>query len=182
MRSSQVWSASGTNNSRFRHQNAWAEYTLYEMKSRLRAGRFTPTSNGFGIGRIFGVQITPESALYKKTGVAVVTGVADTTSVIEIHQSGILLLSTTVPPGPFTLTDFSLQNTHTELKITQTGSDSSIRQYTIPSGSYLRGGSTIAPGIAWGAWAMGSRRLQRTPTCGNVISWLASTSPFRGPD
>lgn len=150
VRSSQTWSRSDDDATRFRHQSAWAERTLYGMKSRLRTGRFTLSGNGLGVGRILGLQVTPETALYKNVGVAVVTGIADSSSVIEIRQSGVLLHSTTVPPGPFTLNDFSLLNTHTDLQITQVGSDGHQQQYTIPFSAYLTGGSTVTPGIAWG--------------------------------
>lgn len=150
VRSNQIWSRSDNDATRFRHQSAWAERTLYGIKSRLRTGRFTLTGNTLGVGRILGLQLTPETALYKNVGAAAVMGVADSSSVIEIRQSGVLLYSTTVPPGPFILNDFSLLNTHTELQLTQVGSDGNRHQYTIPSGAYLTGASTVMPGIAFG--------------------------------
>ena len=67
VRSNQSWSMSDSDDLRFRHQNVWAERTLYNIKSRLKAGRFIPTGNGLGVGRILGLQLTPESALYKST-------------------------------------------------------------------------------------------------------------------
>ncbi|RWR02290.1 hypothetical protein ED28_07880 [[Pantoea] beijingensis] len=149
VRSSQSWNQF-SESGRFRHQSAWAQHTLYNAKSLLRIGRFTLTGSGLGVGRIQGVQMTPEAALYKNAGAAVVSGIADTPSVIEIRQQNILLYSTTVPSGPFNLKGFSLLNAHTDLHVTQTGTDGKSRQYTVPFAAYLTNGTTVTSGIAWG--------------------------------
>lgn len=149
VRSNQTWNQF-SHATRFQHQSAWVQRTLYDFKSQLRAGRFALTGSGVSVGRIQGVQLTPEAALYKNAGAAVVTGIAATPSVVEIRQQGVLLYSTTVPDGPFTLKGFALLNTRSDLQITQIGSDGNRRQYTIPAAAYLTGGSTVTPGVAWG--------------------------------
>lgn len=149
VRSNQNWLRSD-DSVRFRHQSLWAEKTLYDYKSRFRAGLFTLGAGTSGVGRILGAQLTPETALYKDSGAAVVSSIADSPSAIEIRQSGVLLYSTTVPAGPFTIRHFSLLNTHTDLHVMQTGSDGRQREYTVPAAAYLAGGSTVTPGVSFG--------------------------------
>lgn len=149
VRSSQDWTHSD-DTVRFRHHSLWAERTLYDLKTRFRTGLFTLSGNTLGVGRILGAQFTPENALYKNSGVAVVTGIAGTPSVVEIRQSGVLLNSTTVPAGPFTLSNFALLNTHTDLQVNMTGSDGLRQEYSVPAPAYMAGGSRVTPGMAWG--------------------------------
>lgn len=149
VRSSQDWTHSD-DTLRFRHHSLWAERTFYNLKSRFRTGLFTLSGSTLGVGRILGAQLTPENALYKNSGVAVVTGIAGTPSVVEIRQSGVLLNSTTVPAGPFTLSNFSLLNTHTDLQVNLAGSDGVRQEYSVPAAAYMAGGHRVTPGMAWG--------------------------------
>lgn len=162
VRSNQNWTRS-EDSLRFQHQSLWAERTLYNLKSRMRTGLFTLNGSTLGVGKILGVQMTPESALFSNTGVAVVSSIADTPSVIEIRQSGVLLYSTTVPSGPFTLSNFSLLDTHTDLQVTQTGSDGAHHQYSIPAAAYMTGGSRVTPGMSWGLGRWEQEGYQQHP-------------------
>lgn len=149
VRSTQNWS-DFSEGSEFRHQNAWVQKTLYDHKSVLQAGRINLAVGATGGGRVLGMQVTPETALYGKAGAAVVTGIADDTSVVEIRQQNVLLHRTSVPQGPFALRGFTLLNLTSDLVVTVVNSDGSRREYSVPPAVYRTGESTVRPGLSWG--------------------------------
>ncbi|MCM7588017.1 fimbria/pilus outer membrane usher protein [Enterobacter chuandaensis] len=149
VRSTQNWS-DFSEGSEFRHQNAWVQKTLYDHKSVLQAGRINLSVGTTGGGRVLGMQVTPEAALYGKPGAAVVTGIADDTSVVEIRQQNVLLHRTSVPQGPFALRGFTLLNLTSDLVVTVVNSDGSQREYSVPPTVYRTGESTVRPGLSWG--------------------------------
>lgn len=132
------------------YQNAYARRTFTGLKSTLQVGQ-VPLSGGlFGIGQVIGFQMTPEQGLYAGQGTAVVTGIADGPSVVEIRQLGVPVYHTTVPAGPFSLSGFSLLNTRTDLTVAVKGADGSSRSYIVPASAYARDGATVTPGVSWG--------------------------------
>ena len=132
------------------YQNAYAQRTFAGLKSTLQVGQ-VPLSGGlFGIGQVIGFQMTPEQALYQGRGAAVVSGIADGPSVVEIRQLGVPIFHTTVPAGPFNLSGFSLLNTRTDLTVSVNGSDGSKRSFVVPASAYAREGASVTPGVSWG--------------------------------
>lgn len=145
------------------YQNAYAQRTFMNLKSTLQVGQ-VPLSGGlFGIGQVIGFQMTPEQALYPGQGAAVVTGIADTPSVVEIRQLGVPVYHTTVPAGPFNLSGFSLLNTRTDLTVAVKGADGSSRSYIVPASAYARDGATVTPGVSWGMGRYDQRGSDKKP-------------------
>ncbi len=145
------------------YQNAYAQRTFARLKSTLQVGQ-VPLSGGlFGIGQVIGFQMTPEQALYAGRGAAVVTGIADGPSVVEVRQLGIPVYHTTVPAGPFSLSGFSLLNTRTDLTVTVSGTDGSQRSFIVPASAYARDGATITPGVSWGMGRYDQKGADKKP-------------------
>lgn len=145
------------------YQNAWAQRTFTALKSTLQVGQVPLSGGMFGIGQVIGFQMTPEQRLYAGRGTAVVSGIADGPSVVEIRQLGVPVYHTTVPAGPFNLSGFSLLNTRTDLTVTVNGADGSVRSYVVPASAYARDGATVTPGVSWGVGRYDQKGVDRNP-------------------
>ncbi|WP_039031609.1 fimbrial biogenesis usher protein [Leclercia adecarboxylata] len=91
-----------------------------------------------GVG-LYGMTFTPEDALEAPEGRIKVSGIANTSQArVEVRQQGILIHSTLVPVGPFTLTDISLRNYTSDLNVTVIENDGNKHSYAVPSTLYLQ--------------------------------------------
>lgn len=134
------------------HQAAYAQRSFTESKKVLQAGQVSLSNSMFGTGQVLGFQMFPEAALQgNRGGPGLVEGIADSQSVVEVRQSGVLVYSTTVPAGPFRLQGFSLLNTRSNLEVSLTGSGGERRQFTVPASALLLNGTAVAPGLSFGA-------------------------------
>lgn len=149
-------------------QNAYAQRTFTSLKSTLTAGQIPLSGGLFGVGQVLGFQMSPEQGLYGGDGAAVVTGIANSPSVVEIRQLNIPIYHTTVPAGPFSLTGFNLLNTRNDLMVSVTGTDGSVQQYTVPSSSYARAGAVVTPGTTWGIGRYDQRGATSHPLVGVI--------------
>lgn len=103
-------------------------------------------------GWVLGFQVFPETALQgNQGGAGLVEGFADSQSVVEVRQSGVMIYSTTVPAGPFRLQGLLLLNTGSDLEVTVTDSRAGKRQFVVPASAFLLNGSAVAPGLSFGA-------------------------------
>lgn len=119
----------------FYSQGVWAQRTWAAARKVMQAGQISMNN----AGQVLGVQFMPESALQlQDSGPALVEGIADTQSVVEVRQAQVLLYSTTVPAGPFTLRGFRMLNTRTDLQVKMTGSDGNVREFTVPASAFLQ--------------------------------------------
>lgn len=154
----------------FQHQSAYLQRTFSGRKEVLQAGKIILANSLFGAGQVLGFQFFPEQALLsQEQSAALVEGVADTQSVVEVRQSGVLLFSSTIPAGPFRLQGFSLLNTRSDLAVTLTGIDGSKRQFTVPASVFLLSGGLVAKGLSFGIG-----KIQQTGT--PISPWLATAS------
>lgn len=144
-------------------QNAYASRTFTGLKSTVDIGQIPLAGGLFSVGQVRGLQVTPERALYGDSGPAVVTGIANGPSVVEIRQLGVPVYHTSVPAGPFSLSRFSLLNTRTDLSVTVTGADGSRQRYLVPASAYVREGAAAAPGVAWGIGRYAGRGAEKKP-------------------
>lgn len=150
VRSRQTFSQlNGENN--VRHQAAYAQRTFTQFKKVLQAGQISLSNSMFGTGQVIGFQVFPEIALQDNSkGPALVEGIADTQSVVEVRQSGVLVHSTTVPAGRFRLQGFQLLNTRSDLVVTVLSNDGSKREFVVPASALLQSGSSVVPGVSFG--------------------------------
>lgn len=133
------------------HQAAFVQRSFVSVSKVLQAGQISLSNSLFGTGQVLGFQMFPELALTSRfEGAGFVEGIADTHSVVEIHQSGVLVYSTSVPAGPFRLQNFSLLNTHTDLDVTLIGSLGKQQRFIVPASTLLTRAASVSPGLSFG--------------------------------
>ncbi|HBA8456101.1 TPA: fimbria/pilus outer membrane usher protein [Serratia marcescens] len=159
------------------HQAAYAQRSFVGIKKVLQAGQVSLSNSLFGTGQVLGFQLFPESALMSgQSGAGLVEGVAQSQSVVEVRQSGVLVYSTAVPAGPFRLQGFSLLNTRTDLMVTLTDSNGEMRQFIVPAATLLARAPLISPGLSFGAGKL-EQQYGKAPLLGTVASGWQLT-PF----
>ncbi|WP_372507312.1 fimbria/pilus outer membrane usher protein [Serratia ureilytica] len=160
------------------HQAAYAQRSFTESKKVLQAGQVSLSNSMFGAGQVLGFQMFPEAALPgNRGGPGLVEGIADSQSVVEVRQSGVLVYSSTVPAGPFRLQGFSLLNTRSDLDVTVTGSGGEKRQFRVPASALLLNGTAVAPGLSFGAGKLEQQGSSEAPVLGTIANGWA-LSPF----
>lgn len=153
---------------RTNHQAAYAQRSFIGIKKVLQAGQVSLSNSLFGTGQVLGFQMFPESALTSgQGGAGLVEGVAQTQSVVEVRQSGVLVYSTAVPAGPFQLEGFPLLNTRTDLEVTLTGSNGEIRKFIVPAATLLARAPLVSPGLSFGAGRL-EQQDGKAPLLGTV--------------
>ena len=131
---------------RFDSQGIWAQRSWSRIRKVMQLGQI----NMSNAGRVLGVQFTPEDALLiRDHSPALVEGIADSQSVVEIRQANVLLYSTTVPAGPYSLSHFRMLNTRTDLVVKVTNSEGTEREFVVPASTFLQRNLT-APELAFG--------------------------------
>ncbi|MHB2092356.1 fimbria/pilus outer membrane usher protein [Pantoea dispersa] len=151
------------------HQGAYAQRSFTQTKQVLQVGQINLQNSLFGTGQVLGVQLFPELGLEKRGGAGLVEGIANSASVVEVRQAGVLVYSTSVPAGPFKLQGFSLLNTRNDLQVTLTDTQGNKQEFVVPAAS-LPMSSGSAPGLSIGVGKM-------TQLAGNAGSpWVATLS------
>ncbi|MFP0195010.1 fimbria/pilus outer membrane usher protein [Pseudomonas sp. PHC1] len=173
IRSRQTFTRFNGENS-MRHQAAYAQRSFTTSKQVLQTGQVGLSNSMFGAGQVLGFQVFPEAALRgNKGGPALVEGFADSQSVVEVRQSGVLVHSTTVPAGPFRLQGFPLLNTRSDLEVTLTGTTGEQRRFTVPASALLLNGNAIAPGLSFGAGKLDQQGSSESPMLATIANgWV----------
>ncbi|MEB0043840.1 MULTISPECIES: fimbria/pilus outer membrane usher protein [unclassified Pseudomonas] len=133
--------------------------TLYTQASRtwepyaanVQLGQLNMSSTLFAGGPFTGLQITPETALDKRNGEGlgvgtVVEGLAYSPSRIEVRQSGVVIYTTLVPGGPFTLRDLPLISHQLDLEVTIFEEGGERRQWRVSPGNFRPANLGVAAG------------------------------------
>ncbi|CCG88531.1 fimbria/pilus outer membrane usher protein [Erwinia piriflorinigrans] len=154
---------------RIDRQGVWAQRTWAAARKVMQAGQI----NMSNAGQVLGVQFFPENALMQQDkGPALVEGIAETQSVVEVRQAQVLLYSTTVPAGPFSLRGFRLLNTRTDLQVKVTGSGEIVREFTVPASAFLRG-NLSTPGLSFGVGRPDQSGIASKPLLATVSGGIA---------
>lgn len=165
--------------SRLNHHAAYAQRSFTGIKKVLQAGQVSLSNSLFGTGQVLGFQMFPEQALMSGAGGAgLVEGIAQTPSVVEVRQSGVLVYTTTVPSGPFRLQNFPVLNTRTDLTVTMTGSEGTKQTFVVPAAALMAQGPSVSPGLSFGA-GRPEQQGGRSPMLGTAATGWQIT-PFTG--
>lgn len=128
---------------RFNPLYTYAQRTLPSYRSVVQAGEININSPVFAGAPITGLQVVPETALQDETGSgAVVEGIAQSQATVEVRQAGVLVYTTLVPEGPFSLTGIPLLNTGTDLDVTVRETNGAERHFVVPAASFR---TTVRP-------------------------------------
>lgn len=123
----------------------YLQRTLINWKATMKAGEVSLNNRLLEGSSIYGIELAPEDALSEHADAVQVTGIASTAQArVEIRQQGILVYSTLVPAGPFTLTDIPLRNYTSDLNVTVQETDGTQRSFNVPATLYGRNPGTPA--------------------------------------
>lgn len=124
----------------FNHLDAYVQRSLPQVKKVLQMGKFNISGSMFDAPQLLGAQVFPETALLEEAGNrAVVEGIAEGEARVEVRQGGLLIHSTIVPPGPFTLTGLQLNNANIDLQVRVIEAGGVPRSFVVPASSFAVG-------------------------------------------
>lgn len=114
--------------------NVYLERDIRALRSRVRFGEVYTEGELFDSVPVrgFSLQTNAEMLSYaERSFVPVISGFARSYAVIRIRQNGRVLYQTTVPPGPWSLTDLPTFGTEGDLQVVTTESDGTETVETI---------------------------------------------------
>lgn len=132
---------------RTEHLYAYAQRDIAALQSTFQVGQLSSNNPLFSGIQLSGVQFSPDGQSRAPAGSnnAVVEGLAQSQSRIEVRQSGVLIHSTLVPEGPFRLTGLSLLNGTSDLEVSVIDVRGARRSFVVPAASFA-GAAPAAPG------------------------------------
>jgi outer membrane usher protein FimD/PapC len=133
---------------RTEHLYAYAQRDIAALQSTFQVGQLSSNNPLFGGIQLSGVQFSPDGQSRAPAGSnnAVVEGLAQSQSRIEVRQSGVLIHSTLVPEGPFRLTGLPLLNGTSDLEVSVIDVRGAKRSFVVPAASFA-GAVPAAPVI-----------------------------------
>lgn len=133
--------------SRNEHLYAYAQKDIAALQSTFQVGQLSSSNPLFGGIQLSGVQFSPDGLSRAPAGGnnAVVEGLAQSQSRVEVRQSGVLIHSTLVPEGPFRLTGLPLLNGTSDLEVSLIDVRGARRNFVVPAASFA-GAAPAAPG------------------------------------
>jgi outer membrane usher protein FimD/PapC len=140
LRSEQYYTGSSTRgitSNQMRWGTAYLQKTFEDQRQVLQVGRITSQNPLFAAIPIVGAQWFPEGALWTQQASFPITGVASTRAQVEIRQNNMLLYTTVVPPGPFAISDYPLQNRGADLQVRVIEATGIEQAFTVPAASLL---------------------------------------------
>lgn len=157
----------------FDNAYAYAQKTLVDRKQLLQAGQINFSNNLLSGASIDGIQLIPQTALSSRGEGVQVRGIARADqSRVEVRQNGILIYSTLVPTGPFTLTELPVLNTTSDLQLTVITPGGQQEAYTVTAASFR----SLVP-KAPETWSLALGRLRADSVSQDYQrSWVASLS------
>ncbi len=131
------------------HVYGYVQKSFAESRSTFQAGQITTQGFLFGGVPISGAQWAPEQSLVTRRGTDGLdfSGIAQTQARVEVWQNGLLIHSTVVPPGPFTVPDvMPLRRAGVDLELRVIESDGRQSQYRV-SGATALANSIVPQGL-----------------------------------
>ncbi|MEB0044368.1 MULTISPECIES: fimbria/pilus outer membrane usher protein [unclassified Pseudomonas] len=135
--------------SRTTHLDAYAQRTFTQQQAVFQAGQINLYNPVLAGAQITGVQVFTEQALQEQAQGATISGIADSPAQVEVRQNGVLIHSTVVPAGPFSLTDVRRLNSRSDVEVTVKQTAGGERRFTVPAA--MLGLSLPAAGYSVGA-------------------------------
>ena len=141
---------------RFETLYTQASKTWERFDAHIQLGQLNMRSPLFSTGPFTGVQIFPENALSAGAdglgGGSLVHGLAYSTARVEVRQSAIVIYTTLVPAGPFTLRDLPLISDRVDLEVSVFEENGERRDFHVPAADVrpVRLGAVSSYGLAAG--------------------------------
>jgi len=116
----------------------YARRDIAQWQAQLTLGDSFTTGEMFDSVGVRGVQLSTDDRMVPESqrGYApTVRGVAETNARVSIRQNGMLLLETTVTPGPFVIDDLYATGYGGDLTVTVVEADGRVREFQVPYAS-----------------------------------------------
>lgn len=151
LRSRQSYTAMAES-TRFEHLYAYGMRTLEDEETSLQVGQLNLASPLFAGDSFTGVQLLPERAFTQlrnaqKGASGQVEGVAYSAARIEVRQNGVLIFTTMVPGGPFTLRALPLLSQQLDVEVSVHEEDGQVRHFRVPAASLQEGRFDVPGGF-----------------------------------
>lgn len=139
LRSRQSYTAQ-SDDARFEHLYAYGMRTLEDYEVSVQVGQLNMASPLFSGESFLGLQIQPEGAFAQLRAAergagSRVEGIAYSAARIEVRQNGVMIYTTMVPSGPFTLRELPLLSHSLDLEVTVHEQDGQQRRFRVPAAS-----------------------------------------------
>lgn len=156
---------SDNGDTRAEHLYAYAQRDIALLKSTFQVGQLSTNNPLFGGIQLSGVQFSPDGQSRVSAGNnnAVVEGLAQSQSRIEVRQSGVLIHTTLVPEGPFRLTGLPLLNGTSDLDVTVIDVRGGRRSFAVPAASFA-GAAPAARGYYFSLGKVRENTVEAGPT------------------
>ncbi|GAB7527685.1 fimbrial biogenesis outer membrane usher protein [Pseudomonas sp. 3A(2025)] len=119
--------------SSFRSNRTFAQRDITALKSQLTVGETFSDGQVFDSVRFKGAALVSDDGMLpdsERNYVPVIRGIAETNATVEVRQSGFLLYSGNVSPGPFEVTDIYPSGSNGDLLVTVIEADGRRRSFT----------------------------------------------------
>ncbi|WP_460132995.1 fimbria/pilus outer membrane usher protein [Pseudomonas sp. S1_E04] len=150
---------------RTEHLYAYAQRDIAALQSTFQVGQLSSNNPLFGGIQLSGVQFSPDGQSRVPAGSnnAVVEGLAQSQSRIEVRQSGVLIHSTLVPEGPFRLTGLPLLNGTSDLEVSVIDVRGATRSFVVPAASFA-GAAPARPGYYFSLGKVRESAFEEVPS------------------
>jgi len=134
--------------SHYQNMQTYMARSIAPMRSQLLIGEANTDGSLFDSFGFRGVQLSSDERMYPESqrGYApIVRGIANSNARVQIRQNGNTIYETTVPPGPFEISDLYPSGYNADLEVVVTEADGSVHISKIPYAAgvnALRAGST----------------------------------------
>lgn len=128
-------SGGGPSKNKWQHINTWIERNIIPLRSRLTLGDSYTNGEIFEGTNFRGVKIESDDNMLpdSQTGFApVIRGIARGTAQVSIKQNGYEIYQTTVPPGPFAISDLYASGSSGNIEVTIKEADGTRQVFTQP--------------------------------------------------
>ncbi|ANS44733.1 fimbria/pilus outer membrane usher protein [Serratia inhibens] len=131
------------------HQNAYIQRTFTQQKATLQVGQLNLYGALFSVPMFTGLQWFPEDALTTTEQDTVVSGTAPSPAHVEVSQGGMLIYSTLVPAGPFTLSQLPLMSQAIDLEVSVIENSGGRSTFRVASSSFASNFTPTQSGISF---------------------------------
>ena len=164
-------------------QDIYLQRDVAALRSQFLIGDSYTRGDGFDSFSLRGVRFYNDDRMLPggaSTYAPEIRGVAKSNAKIVIKQNGNKIYETTVPPGPFAITDLSTTGYGSDLDVSIEEADGSIRTFSVPSSSVTQ---MLRPG--YGRWDIGAGELHDDglhdrPRLGYATGYYGLNNTFTG--
>lgn len=119
-------------------QNIYLQRDIAALRAQLVLGDSSTKGYAFDTLNIRGLRVYNDTRMYSTSEnnyAPIIRGVAKSNAKVTVKQNGSRMYETTVPPGPFTLTDVTPSGYGSDLEVTVEEADGSKVYFTVPYSS-----------------------------------------------